>query len=1056
MLKITSLRLVAAIFLLQSVIDVLRREFRNSNVSAFRAFGQNHPNMVSNGQKGKVGLSQRKEKASDILIFFSSFAFGQKDNLKKYRSEEFPSIAVQKGNCKKKSRTKRNIFRGFEFGSSGLPGGNQSAINGTSSSGLVNDSMKWSSEAPTITTGTTTMATPSGRDPIRDINVTCDIDLLSCKNRCTKERDLGQTNDLNFSCYCDKYCETFIDCCYDYNQRCKNNSVSGHPSKLPLVGNMKSNIESNSDRYFKCISLPNGNNLDGTNGIWMIADCPNHLRNTTARRHCIAYYSLSYRNYKNEIPVITKDGKTYKNRFCSLCHGVSDDQLSYYALKFLCNVLPPKIYNKENTRKFLTSFCSISWKPNSGDQRRYCYSDIITKCSRAAPRNLRKGCHNGLPGIVFSQKRRTKFKNVYCALCHSATPTVCSRTVREGVSGCDTCGPPISFSATMTMDFVSSHQAGFRVVHRHINVCAIGKVYDPYLELCRTGIGSLPKHTGTDKYSISVWIINASEVWENTATTSRKNMLLLHGFIASFDTSNVLVSNTEVTTMHKTYRVLFDVEIKQIDETKDRHKDKASLTVADLIEFTQPIDVLIHSNNFTIIKVTKRRLTCIFVEKFLPHEYTIISNPESAAYINRTKEVIKQKDYYLSESKNRNIVSITVCRKRLSLPCINGTFINLSAYEVTEFPNKSVLWNIRGKIFTEGNYEKQNGTTWVCTNFSSNVTKETLLVEQTVEQSLSIATTVGLSLYVCSLSALLITYSIFCELCTLPGISLMNLSLSVLASHLLWLVGSGLRSETKLCTFISVVLHFVFLSSFVWMSIIAIDTWRAFTKTGQRTNRMAQRQKRKRYLPFMTIGWVGPLMFCLFCFTLDKTNTVAIGYGGTKGCWIQSTSSILYFFAVPMGVLLLLNAVFFVLTVKSINETMKNSQMARGQKRSKKDLAIFVRFAALMGFTWVFGFLSSVHLFLSYVFVISCTLQGVYIAVAFLFTKRILKLYSILLCKGWSSPSTKVSSLSHQKGQTEQPLRNCSSLNITNTKKNNLEHKTEFQTEGFNTDDTRL
>ena len=164
------------------------------------------------------------------------------------------------------------------------------------------------------------MATTSGRDPIRDINVTCDIDLLSCKNRRTKERDLGETNDLNFSCYCDKYCETFIDCYYDYNQRCKNNSVSGHPNELPLVGNMKSNIESNSDCYFKCISLPNGNNLDGTNGIWMIADCPNHLRNTTARRHCIAYYFLSYRNYKNEIPVIAKDGKTYKNRFCSLCH----------------------------------------------------------------------------------------------------------------------------------------------------------------------------------------------------------------------------------------------------------------------------------------------------------------------------------------------------------------------------------------------------------------------------------------------------------------------------------------------------------------------------------------------------------------------------------------------------------------------------------------------------------------------------------------------------------------------------------------------------------------
>ena len=139
-------------------------------------------------------------------------------------------------------------------------------------------------------------------------------------------------------------------------------------------------------------------------------------------------------------------------------------------------------------------------------------------------------------------------------------------------------------------------------------------------------------------------------------------------------------------------------------------------------------------------------------------------------------------------------------------------------------------------------------------------------------------------------------------------------------------------------------------------------------------------------------------MFCLFCFTLDATNTGIIGYGGKKGCWIKNTSSNLYFFVAPMSVLLFLNAVFSVLTVKSIKETMKSSQMATGQTRNKKDLGIFVRIAALMGFRWVFGFLSSLHLYVAYVFVISCTLHGVYIAAAFLFTKRILKLYRIYSC----------------------------------------------------------
>ena len=209
--------------------------------------------------------------------------------------------------------------------------------------------------------------------------------------------------------------------------------------------------------------------------------------------------------------------------------------------------------------------------------------------------------------------------------------------------------------------------------------------------------------------------------------------------------------------------------------------------------------------------------------------------------------------------------------------------------------------------------------------------------------------------------------------------------------------------ENKGCIAIALAIRFAFLSSFFWMTIIAIDTWCVFAKKGQRINRVSNRCKRKRYLRSMAIGWLSPLVFCGICFTLDQTNTVAIGYGGTKGCWIQNTSSILYFFAVPMGVLLLINIVFFVLTVKVIRETVANTQMATTQNSRKKRFKVYMRIAALMGFTWVFGFLSSLHLYLSYVFAISCTLQGVYIAVVFLFTRRVAGLLTNLVKKDKSS-----------------------------------------------------
>ena len=551
-------------------------------------------------------------------------------------------------------------------------------------------------------------------------------------------------------------------------------------------------------------------------------------------------------------------------------------------------------------------------------------------------------------------------------------------------------GSTAQFYVIMTLGFSGQSNSLNFPHHMHV-FCPTGNVYDPHLELCRTSVASAPEQTGFDKYSVSVWILRKTTY---PFGTLQEQLFFMHAFNRAL--IDLSVSNSKITLEDKTYRIMFDF-MRKVKKSRNERL-ATSLTADDLLEFTQPIELLINSTNFTIIKVTSRRLTCFVVERFLPHEYTITAQPELEAHINKTKEVIKRHDYYLSDSKNSTDGTIAVCRKRLRLPCINETYINLSAHEVKDFPNKSVLWNVGGKFYAEGNYEKQNGTIWLCTtNLSSNGTNE-ILVKEVVEHSLTIITVVGLSLSVCSLSALLISYSIFCELHTLPGISLMNLSFSVLVSILLWLVSSGLISETKLCTATSATLHFVFLSSFLWMSIIAIDTWRAFMSTSHRTNRLTYRQKRKRYLRSMAIGWVSPLMFCLFCFTLDATNTGTFGYGGKKGCLIKNTSSNLYFFVAPMGVLLFLNAVFSVLTVKSIKETMKSSQMATGQTRNKKDWGIFLRIAALMGFRWVFGFLSSLHLYLAYVFVISCTLHGVYIAAAFLFTKRILKLYRIYSC----------------------------------------------------------
>ena len=835
--------------------------------------------------------------------------------------------------------------------------------------------------------------------------VFCESGWLSCSGRCVKGRDFGQTHDRYLECYCDENCENLNDCCYDYGHHCKNISEYKYPA-----GNVDilSNISNTSINLWGCVSPPIKRIPTGMAGVWMITDCPHDWTDARVREKCNLDSPLSIDNYEANIPVIAQDGKTYKNRFCSICHGVPEDETTNFPLDVSCDILPPSRYPADKAMEFMFSYCSISWNPPIGQKRRYCYSNIVDSCPMSAPVTLQNNCKHGLTEIVCSGYGTTyyKYRNIYCAACHFVTSLVCGPQFNMGFIGPGDYTKPKSFSIIMALDFSSTRH--LLVERRQTKVfCSFNEVYDPHLELCRTGIENIPNQTNFDKYRVSVWLRNTTELSNWSLATANdsynKKQLNSHffsGFKLLFLANKLLVSNVEVEDVGKMYRVVFDIETREHmynKMEKPRRTINSQLTLDYLLDFTKPTNVIIHSINFTIIKVTTRRLSCVRLQRYFRHEFVILSEFGSALYVNRTSEIFRRQDYYLSTSNDNSVDEVTVCRKRLNMSC-NKTYTNFALNEVTEFPNKSVLWKAGRKIYDERYYEKENGTIWICTNFSSSGTKVERLLEKT-ERSLYLLTVFGLSSSLTLLLALLLTYCLIGELRTLPGINLMNLSVSLMLGQLIWLIGSGMTVEKKVCSAIALAIHFAFLSSFIWMTIIAMDTCRSFAKKGQRINRMSNRSKRKRYLRSMAIGWLSPLVFCGICFTLDQTNTVVAVYGGTKGCWIQNTTSRLYFFAIPIGILLLINVVFFVLTVKAIRETVANAQMATTQNSRKKSFKVYMRIAALMGFTWVFGFLSSLHLYLSYVFVISCTLQGVYIAVAFLFTRRVGSLLTKLVTK---------------------------------------------------------
>ncbi|XP_020899780.2 G-protein coupled receptor Mth2, partial [Exaiptasia diaphana] len=262
----------------------------------------------------------------------------------------------------------------------------------------------------------------------------------------------------------------------------------------------------------------------------------------------------------------------------------------------------------------------------------------------------------------------------------------------------------------------------------------------------------------------------------------------------------------------------------------------------------------------------------------------------------------------------------------------------------------------------------------------------------------------------------------------------------ILLSQLLWLVGSKqLTDKPMVCTAIAVLLHYFFLVSFVWTSIIAFDTWKAFTTKGRRSMVDWKRKRLLHTLRYMAVGWLSVMVYVSICVALDQSQTVAIGYGSRAACWITNFNAKWIFFATPLGLVTVFNIVFFSMTVKAIRSSRRHARMV-DKPANKRDFGIYVRIASVMGFTWVFGFAAPFGwMILWYVYVILSSLQGVYIAIAFALNKRARNLYIKLLCKTKVSASRNAYSVGGKDGPKDRTkdrpmasLQKFKTLNVSN------------------------
>ncbi|XP_036375616.1 cadherin EGF LAG seven-pass G-type receptor 1 [Megalops cyprinoides] len=192
-----------------------------------------------------------------------------------------------------------------------------------------------------------------------------------------------------------------------------------------------------------------------------------------------------------------------------------------------------------------------------------------------------------------------------------------------------------------------------------------------------------------------------------------------------------------------------------------------------------------------------------------------------------------------------------------------------------------------------------------------------------------------------------------------------NLVGALFFSELVFLIGINQTDNPFVCTVIAILLHYFYMCTFAWMFVEGLHIHRMLTEV--------RNINRGRMRFYYAIGWGIPAIITGLAVGLDPQ-----GYGNPDFCWLSVHDTLIWSFAGPISIVVLVNIVIFVLAAKA--------SCGRRQRTFEKSGAISALRCAfllllLVSATWLLGLMavnSDVTTF-HYLFAIFSCLQGLFI-----------------------------------------------------------------------------
>ncbi|KAL0272568.1 UNVERIFIED_CONTAM: hypothetical protein PYX00_005488 [Menopon gallinae] len=149
--------------------------------------------------------------------------------------------------------------------------------------------------------------------------------------------------------------------------------------------------------------------------------------------------------------------------------------------------------------------------------------------------------------------------------------------------------------------------------------------------------------------------------------------------------------------------------------------------------------------------------------------------------------------------------------------------------------------------------------------------------------------------------------------------------------------------DGDVCIAAAFIIQFFFVACFFWLNVLCYDTYRNISTDYRITSNSATpKSERMKFIYYSMYAWYGPSILTIVSLVMDLTPTIPELYlkpkFGIQSCWFESDAAALPYFYGPVGVLILLNVIFFALSTRKIYKEQKNYVKLKGTNDSKDKL----------------------------------------------------------------------------------------------------------------------